>query len=208
MHGSVNSVNILLVMSASLTRIIQDFANPKIAKHLQFYPEKTDGPISEVWQAERWKEFGPSERTPMYAHGLKHFFINEVAQLDTGSFVLPLTWIKWNGTLCADCLDVTVSDVCVRLSDNELIGSRLAKICSGSGYWDLRQEVSRLNCLNIIILMFSKCMKDPLCDQQVRLHSSVTLSALISKPKQLVEPSQSLICQIFFEPLLRMRSFM
>ncbi|KAJ7044426.1 hypothetical protein C8F04DRAFT_1174856 [Mycena alexandri] len=36
--------------------IARDFANPEVAKHLQFYPEETTGPISEVWQAQRWKE--------------------------------------------------------------------------------------------------------------------------------------------------------
>lgn len=91
----------------------QDFANPEIAKHLHFYPEETDGPIAEVWQAERWKEFAPSERTPMYAQGLKHYFVDEVAQLGTGSYVLPLSWIMRNGKLSADCHDVTIlSDVC------------------------------------------------------------------------------------------------
>ena len=33
----------------------QDFANPEVAKHLNFYPEEVEGsnPISEVWQAEQ-----------------------------------------------------------------------------------------------------------------------------------------------------------
>lgn len=106
--GYVNMLVLWNLHPNLLKRILQDFSNPEVAKHLQFYPEETDGPISEVWQAERWKEFGPSERTPMYAHGLKQFFIDEVAQLETASFVLPLSWIKRNGHLCADCLDVTV----------------------------------------------------------------------------------------------------
>ncbi|KAJ7259291.1 hypothetical protein C8J57DRAFT_1073183 [Mycena rebaudengoi] len=85
--------------------IARDFANPEIAKHLQFYPEETDGPISEVWQAERWKEFKPSELTPMFAPGLRQFYIDEVAELDSGKKVIPLAWIKRGGELCADCLD-------------------------------------------------------------------------------------------------------
>jgi hypothetical protein len=75
-------------------------------KHLNFYPEETTGPISEVWQAERWKEFKPSELTPMYARGLRQFYIEEVAELESGKKVIPLTWIKRGGVLCADCLDV------------------------------------------------------------------------------------------------------
>lgn len=47
----------------------------------------------------------------MYARGLKHFFINEVAQLDTGSYVVPLSWIKRQGKICADCRIATISNV-------------------------------------------------------------------------------------------------
>ncbi|KAJ7694479.1 hypothetical protein B0H14DRAFT_3100616 [Mycena olivaceomarginata] len=87
--------------------IARDFSNPEIVKHLNFYPEETLGPISEVWQAERWKEFKPSELTPMYSRGLRQFYINEVAQLHNGKKVIPLTWIRRMGTLCTDCLEVT-----------------------------------------------------------------------------------------------------
>ncbi|KAJ7187665.1 hypothetical protein B0H12DRAFT_1040249 [Mycena haematopus] len=34
-------------------RNYQDFSNPQVAKHLQFYPEETTGPISELWQAQQ-----------------------------------------------------------------------------------------------------------------------------------------------------------
>ncbi|KAJ6567792.1 hypothetical protein B0H10DRAFT_2168917 [Mycena sp. CBHHK59/15] len=89
--------------------IARDFANPEVAKHLQFYPEETAGPISEVWQAERWKEFKPSELTPMYARGLRQFYIEEVAELDNGKMVIPLAWIKRGGVICADCVDAIPS---------------------------------------------------------------------------------------------------
>ncbi|KAJ7359232.1 hypothetical protein DFH08DRAFT_631299, partial [Mycena albidolilacea] len=64
--------------------IARDFANLEIVKNLHFYPEETAGPISEVWQAEQWKEFKPSELTPMYSRGLRQFFIEEVSKLDSG----------------------------------------------------------------------------------------------------------------------------
>ncbi|KAJ7221325.1 hypothetical protein GGX14DRAFT_353565 [Mycena pura] len=83
-----------------------DFANPEVAKHLNFYPEETTGPVSEVWQAQRWKEFKPSQLTPMFARGLRQFYIDEVAELDTGEKVLTVAWIKRNGVLCADCVEV------------------------------------------------------------------------------------------------------
>ena len=93
----------------------QDFSNPEIAKHLNFYPEETDGPISEVWQADRWKEFSPSELTPMYSRGMRRFYIDEVAQLDTGEYVIPCNWIIRKKVLTADCLDVVVSPVSLLL---------------------------------------------------------------------------------------------
>ncbi|KAJ6629389.1 hypothetical protein B0H10DRAFT_2160501 [Mycena sp. CBHHK59/15] len=89
--------------------IARDFANPEVAKHLQFYPEATTGPISEVWQAQRWKEFKPSELTPMYARGLRQFYIDEVAALESGALVIPVAWIKLEGVLCANCVDITTS---------------------------------------------------------------------------------------------------
>ncbi|KAK0211409.1 hypothetical protein IW262DRAFT_1280940, partial [Armillaria fumosa] len=69
--------------------IARDFANPEVAKHLHFYPEETNGPISEVWQAECWKEFHPSQLTPMYSRGLCQFYIGELAQLRNGDYVIP-----------------------------------------------------------------------------------------------------------------------
>ncbi|KAJ6451414.1 hypothetical protein C8R45DRAFT_848443 [Mycena sanguinolenta] len=70
----------------------QHFANPLVAPHLHLYPERTDGYVAETWQAERWPEFGPEMLTPMYARGERHFYINEVAELDTGELVLPVEW--------------------------------------------------------------------------------------------------------------------
>ncbi len=87
-------------------------SNPEVAKHLQFYPEDTDGgPVSEVWQANRWKEFDPSELTPMFSRGHRQFYINEVVQLRDGRFVLPRNFIKYQGELCSDCTLVSVTVV-------------------------------------------------------------------------------------------------
>ncbi|KAJ7827162.1 hypothetical protein B0H14DRAFT_3721679 [Mycena olivaceomarginata] len=58
--------------------IARDFSNPEVAKHLQFYPEETAGPITE-----------------------------ELAALRDDSYVILLAWIVRGGVLCADCLDVT-----------------------------------------------------------------------------------------------------
>ncbi|KAJ7257590.1 hypothetical protein B0H12DRAFT_1232611 [Mycena haematopus] len=72
--------------------LAQHFSNPLVAPHLHLYPERTDGYVAETWQAQRWPEFGPGMLTPMYARGERHFYIDEVAELDTGELVLPLEW--------------------------------------------------------------------------------------------------------------------
>ncbi|KIK02140.1 hypothetical protein K443DRAFT_122032 [Laccaria amethystina LaAM-08-1] len=89
--------------------VVWDFANPEIAKHLHLYPEETTGPISEVWQAEHWKEFKPSELTPMFSRGLWQFFIDEVSELDDGRLAIPRNWIMRNGELHADSNDVVMT---------------------------------------------------------------------------------------------------
>ncbi|KAI4293785.1 hypothetical protein K525DRAFT_274887 [Schizophyllum commune Loenen D] len=83
--------------------IALDFANPQIACHLHFYPEEVSGPISGVWQADRWKEFKPEELTPMYSRGHKRFFIEELCQLHDGTYVVPHDWVIRQGDLTARC---------------------------------------------------------------------------------------------------------
>ncbi|THU77701.1 hypothetical protein K435DRAFT_701826 [Dendrothele bispora CBS 962.96] len=91
--------------------IKRQFANPEVAPHINFYPEETDGPISEVWQAERWKEFDANDLTPMYSSNGKQFYINEVAMLNDDRLVIPLLWVKRKGILHADCNIVEVMAV-------------------------------------------------------------------------------------------------
>lgn len=83
--------------------IARDFANPEVAKHLNFYPEEAEGPMSEVWQFARWKEFKPAELTPMYARGLRQFYIEEVSELESGEYVIPHDWVIRKGELTARC---------------------------------------------------------------------------------------------------------
>ncbi|KAJ7690611.1 hypothetical protein B0H14DRAFT_2420329 [Mycena olivaceomarginata] len=80
----------------------RDMANPLVAPHMRFYPEETDGPISEVYQAERWMEYTPSQLTPMFSKGHKRFWIEELAQLKDGTFVIPHTLLVRGGALTSD----------------------------------------------------------------------------------------------------------
>ncbi|KAI0310686.1 hypothetical protein OF83DRAFT_1070140 [Amylostereum chailletii] len=73
------------------TLVAKDYANPLVRPHLRFYPEIPDGPISEVWHAEKWRiDMDVSMLTPMYADGNQHYYIGELAALHTGVIVLPV----------------------------------------------------------------------------------------------------------------------
>ncbi|KAJ7190405.1 hypothetical protein GGX14DRAFT_337041, partial [Mycena pura] len=79
--------------------LARDMANPPVAPHMHFYPEETDGPISETYQAERWMEYTPSQLTSMFSKGHKRLWIEELAQLKNGTFVIPHTMIVRTGIL-------------------------------------------------------------------------------------------------------------
>ncbi|KAJ7838096.1 hypothetical protein B0H14DRAFT_3701249 [Mycena olivaceomarginata] len=90
---SISHLGNVFYMNDIRATLASDMANPLVAPHLHFYPEETDGPISETFQAERWMEYSPSQLTPMYSRGQKRFWIEEVAQLADGRYVIPHTWI-------------------------------------------------------------------------------------------------------------------
>ncbi|KAL6304652.1 hypothetical protein BKA93DRAFT_817379 [Sparassis latifolia] len=75
--------------------ISMDFANPEI----------TDGPVSETWQAEHWKEVPLDLLTPAAhsASGSKQFYVNELNELQDGRLVIPIIWMRRHGELHADC---------------------------------------------------------------------------------------------------------
>ncbi|KAF8874151.1 hypothetical protein CPB84DRAFT_1690343 [Gymnopilus junonius] len=99
--------------------IARNFANPEIAKHINPYPEEPEGPISEGWQTGRWKEFKPSELTPMYARGLRQFYIEEVSAIDSGEYVIPHDWVIRKKELTASCSIVQVTPHGWRINHND-----------------------------------------------------------------------------------------
>ncbi|KAF8990957.1 hypothetical protein BDZ89DRAFT_1151735 [Hymenopellis radicata] len=123
--------------------IAWDFANPNIAPHLHLYPEETDGPISETWQAERWKEYDPSELTPMYSRSLRRFWINELAQLKDGSYVIPQTWIVRHGVLHSDISDVTYS------SEGWMLNGNQCSVPAAELEWDYTDVIAQIGDANL-----------------------------------------------------------
>ncbi|KAI0309778.1 hypothetical protein OF83DRAFT_1179230 [Amylostereum chailletii] len=102
-HGNVYYMNDVR------TLVAKDYSNPLVRPHLKFYPEVPDGPVSEIWHAEKWrKDMDLSMLTPMYARGYRHFYVGELASLYTGELVMPIRWVLAKGTLHADAFRVAI----------------------------------------------------------------------------------------------------
>ena len=91
----------------------KDWANPAVCDHIRLYPViPQDGVISEVYHAQKWrKDTDRRILSPMYDDGNRHFYIDELARLKNGHFVIPLRWLEdHNGNVLADAYAVTVND--------------------------------------------------------------------------------------------------
>ncbi|KAJ7196971.1 hypothetical protein GGX14DRAFT_402885 [Mycena pura] len=99
---SISHLGNVFYMNDIRETLAADMANPLVAPHLHFYPEETSGPLSETFQAERWMEYTPSQLTPMYLRGHKRWWIEELAKLRDGRYIIPHTWISRNGELTTD----------------------------------------------------------------------------------------------------------
>jgi hypothetical protein len=91
---------------------LQDFSNPLVRPHLHFYPERPDGPITEIWHTDKWRgDLDPTNFSPMYndLQG-RHYYINELAWMKNGGYIIPVRWVKWRGCLHADAYQVTFDE--------------------------------------------------------------------------------------------------
>ncbi|EJD36693.1 hypothetical protein AURDEDRAFT_73929, partial [Auricularia subglabra TFB-10046 SS5] len=91
--------------------IAMEFANPQIAPHFHPYPEIQPNGISEAWEASRWREIPRDLLPPMMALGNQHFFLDELAQLANGQFIVPHEWVTVQGARCGLCRTVTFSEL-------------------------------------------------------------------------------------------------
>ncbi|KAJ6621713.1 hypothetical protein B0H10DRAFT_2215060 [Mycena sp. CBHHK59/15] len=102
----VPSFNGFHSMQAHIRKMTGDFANPEVAPHIQKYPEDgAGGPISEIWQVKegRWHDTPIDMLLPLILVDSKRYYVHEVAELADGRWVIPTLWIKFCGTMHADC---------------------------------------------------------------------------------------------------------
>jgi hypothetical protein len=87
------------------------------------YPEVTST-VTESWQAGKWvNEVALDELTPMWADWQRspnrHFYIDEIARLRDGRYLVPRRWVICNGEEHADAQLVSIDDqVCLKLTGN------------------------------------------------------------------------------------------
>ncbi|THU86694.1 hypothetical protein K435DRAFT_868003 [Dendrothele bispora CBS 962.96] len=74
-----------------------DWSNPHTCKHIHLYPEIPEQVISEVWHASKWHDMDPSLMSPMFVKGHIHFYVNELAQLRSGEYIMPIQWVVFKG---------------------------------------------------------------------------------------------------------------
>ncbi|KAF8514684.1 hypothetical protein JB92DRAFT_3115468 [Gautieria morchelliformis] len=117
--------------------IAHDYANPQIAPLLCFYPEEKEGCVLEIWQMKRIKELPAEQLTPMVRKGLKDFYVNELAELRSGEYVIPHMWIIRNNVMCADArrVELTQDGLVVKPELVNIQGDDLAFT-----YFDLMEE--------------------------------------------------------------------
>ncbi|OAV91637.1 hypothetical protein PTTG_27904 [Puccinia triticina 1-1 BBBD Race 1] len=88
--------------------ISQELANPLVARHMEYYPESTDGlMITKFSQSRKWLTGMSQDHRPQMCQVKdKDFYIFEPVELQSKQLVIPLFFFTQAGVLHARCWDV------------------------------------------------------------------------------------------------------
>ncbi|KAJ7460434.1 hypothetical protein B0H11DRAFT_2316022 [Mycena galericulata] len=123
------------------TIIAQDWANPAVRAQMHVYPEiPDDGVVREIWHALKWrKTMDLDVLSPMYDAGTAHYYVNELARLKNGDFVVPVRWLMYRGKVHADALGVSINETGhVTIDDSKTIIIAAADL--SENYLDLQDK--------------------------------------------------------------------
>lgn len=84
-----------------------------MCNYLRRYPViPPDGIVSEVYHAQKWRrDVDRHTLSPMYDAGDRHYYIDELACLNDGSFIIPVRWLEDSkGKIFADAYQVVFHD--------------------------------------------------------------------------------------------------
>ncbi|PPQ96652.1 hypothetical protein CVT26_010634, partial [Gymnopilus dilepis] len=93
--------------------VAMDWANPLVCNEIHPYPViPVDGIISEVYHAAKWRTVDRHTLSPMYNAGNnRHYYIDEVALLKGGDFIIPLRWLEYSdGNIVAEAYSITFNE--------------------------------------------------------------------------------------------------
>ncbi|KAJ6615078.1 hypothetical protein B0H10DRAFT_1950204 [Mycena sp. CBHHK59/15] len=130
-------------MNDPRTLVAKDWANPETRKFIYVYPEiPEDGVIREIWHAQKWrKDMDLDLLSPMYdaKHLQAHFYVNKLAHLKSGEFVIPIRWLKFRNHICADAFVVEIdsSGIATVIDGHTIL---ISSVDLTANYLDLEDE--------------------------------------------------------------------
>ncbi|POW05701.1 hypothetical protein PSTT_09466 [Puccinia striiformis] len=97
----------------------QDLANPLVSPHLEYYPEKTNGPYFKFSQSNKWlKELAPQHRAQMCEVEDEHYYLFEPVELDSGLLVVPIFFYSQDTQIFSKCI---VPEIKGFMKDNKAV---------------------------------------------------------------------------------------